>query len=305
MPSNEELHALPGNSQEDLDSIFGTIEDMNKEEEAGKDAKEEEIVEEESAEEVVEEKEEESADEADDKKKDESEEGEQDESEEADEEGEGTEEEESSAEDTVSREEYNRVLQQLNEMSKGVTGFKKDEESKEEEEKEVSVDHKIVEFIKDDEAYEDTFKDRGKFNAFINDVVKTAINVAVTEALKRTPEVVVKQTDSRIEIKRKLDSFFSDNQDFEPIREYVMKVGASVESKHPEWAGNLDKIFEETEKEVRARLNLKKVAQKSVEGKRVADTKNRLRGTQKGKGGSGPKLTALEKEVAETFGYKH
>ncbi len=103
-------------------------------------------------------------------------------------------------------------------------------------------------------------KDSNNFNALLT----TVVNTAVERSLRLMPQIATQLVDQQITLKTVVNDFYTDNKDLVPHKKYVGFVSNEIASQHPDWG--LTQILQETEKEVRNRLRLSRVADNAVPG---------------------------------------
>lgn len=124
------------------------------------------------------------------------------------------------------------------------------EEKKAEEERQRAEQNRVLPFLKDDATFDEVMKSSTNFNALLTAVV----NTAVERTLRIAPQAVTAMIDQRLTLQTAAKEFYEANNDLLPHRRYVGFVTNEVTSAHPDW--DLQKVLEETEKEVRVRLKL-------------------------------------------------
>jgi hypothetical protein len=116
----------------------------------------------------------------------------------------------------------------------------------------------VLNFLKDDDTFDEVMKSSANFNALLTSVVNTAI----AKTVQLLPNITTKYVDTQLETRLAVRDFYTDNSDLLPHRKYVGFVSNEMLAKNPDWS--LEKNLEETEKEVRMRLKLPRVAESSA-----------------------------------------
>jgi hypothetical protein len=118
----------------------------------------------------------------------------------------------------------------------------------------------ILKFLPSDEVFDEVMKDSNNFNALLT----TVVNTAVERSLRLMPQIATQLVDQQITLKTVVNDFYTDNKDLVPHKKYVGFVSNEIAAQHPDWG--LAQILQETEKEVRNRLRLSRVADNAVPG---------------------------------------
>jgi hypothetical protein len=118
----------------------------------------------------------------------------------------------------------------------------------------------ILKFLPSDEVFDEVMKDSNNFNALLT----TVVNTAVERSLRLMPQIATQLVDQQITLKTVVNDFYTDNKDLVPHKKYVGFVSNEIAAQHPDWG--LSQILQETEKEVRNRLRLSRVADNAVPG---------------------------------------
>lgn len=112
----------------------------------------------------------------------------------------------------------------------------------------------VIEFFKTEEEVDKAFGSAAEVNKFMTSLV----NQAVERTLRSVPQLVVSTARQQASLVNAVEKFYDVNQDLVPFKPFVGYVATDLQTKHPDW--DAPKLFEEIEKEVRARLNLKRSA---------------------------------------------
>lgn len=112
----------------------------------------------------------------------------------------------------------------------------------------------VLKFLKDDATFDEVMKSSDNFNALMTSVV----NTAVERSLRLMPTIATQLVDQQMTLSTAVNAFYTDNKDLEQHRKYVGFVANEVTAQHPDWG--LKEVLQETEKEVRSRLKLERVA---------------------------------------------
>lgn len=118
----------------------------------------------------------------------------------------------------------------------------------------------ILKFLPNDETFDEVMKDSNNFNALLT----TVVNTAVERSLRLMPQIATQLVDQQITLKTVVNDFYTDNKDLVPHKKYVGFVSDEIASQHPDWG--IVQILQETEKEVRNRLRLARVADNTAHG---------------------------------------
>jgi hypothetical protein len=177
------------------------------------------------------------------------------------------------------------------------------EEAAEKAQKE-AAGRQILKFLPTEEVFDEAMKNANNFNALLTAVV----NTAVERSLRMIPQVATQLVEQQISLKDIVRSFYDENKDLVEHKKYVGFVSNEVAAQHPDWT--LPKILEETEKEVRSRLRLTRVAQTNIElDSRQIDNTSRTAqvrnpgfvpsggGGRRGSGSGDGNLTPQEKDI--------
>lgn len=127
------------------------------------------------------------------------------------------------------------------------------------------VDAQLVTQEEMDEALESL----PKFNALMNKVSRHAGE----EMFKAMPDVVRNLVEYRVAVGVKTEEFYRDNPDLKGYKPVVSLVGRQLQSEHQDW--DIDKLLEETNKEVRRKLMLGKAEDGPVLRKEAEKTKKK------------------------------
>jgi hypothetical protein len=157
-------------------------------------------------------------------------------------------------------------------------------------------------YFPDDTAFNKALDDPKEFNKILDSVAANAAAKAREETLKTIPAVITPLVQTTIAVNMGVAQFYAKNPDLQEHKEFCGRVTNELLGKHPDWT--LGKLFEETEKEVRRKLGLKRDA----EERDRREVSKRPSFVPKGGGGRGstpaggigqPQLTSLEKEISE------
>ncbi len=112
----------------------------------------------------------------------------------------------------------------------------------------------VFQFVKVDDDIDAVLKSADSFNKFASGLVYKAVE----QALMRLPDVVIPMARSQVAYMTSIQDFYRANPDLYQYKEYCGAVANELASKDPSL--QLTKLLENTEKEVRSRLKLKKAA---------------------------------------------
>lgn len=112
----------------------------------------------------------------------------------------------------------------------------------------------VLTFLKDDETFDEVMKSSVNFNALLTSVV----NTAVAKTVQLIPQISNQYIDTQMTTRLAVRDFYMDNPDLLPHKKYVGFVSNELFAKNPDW--DLEKNFQETEKEVRTRLKVQRSA---------------------------------------------
>ena len=118
-----------------------------------------------------------------------------------------------------------------------------------------------IDFLGSDADLDDITRNVETFNKVLNKVYKAGVESQrgfQEGTLRSIPDIVKSNVIIQATLKKKVDVFYKDNKDLLPFRKAVSTVYEELASKNPDW--DLDKMFIETEKEARSRLELHKKA---------------------------------------------
>ena len=115
-------------------------------------------------------------------------------------------------------------------------------------------------------------ENEGAFNKLLNKIYQRArldgrkeALAAQERTLKAIPEVVKTSVEQQTTLSKKAAMFYVANKDLAQFKGAVASVAQEVSGQHPDWS--VDQVFEETERETRRRLGLKKTAEQKAIGK--------------------------------------
>lgn len=167
---------------------------------------------------------------------------------------------------------------------------------------------RMLNFIKNEEMFDETMKSAENMNALLTMVVQTAV-----EGIQRSiPTLVGNMVNHQVSLRTAVNEFYKEHQDLVPHRSFVGFVANELTAQHPDW--DLEKVLRETNTEARKRLLLKGVA-----GGKVAELNRSIQDAQGGRptqrrqegpafvpGGGGrrgpggdQKMDSLSKEIAD------
>ena len=113
----------------------------------------------------------------------------------------------------------------------------------------------VLQFIKDDNMFDELMSKPDNFNALLTSVV----NVSVERALRLMPQIATTLVEQQMEVKDSIRDFYIDNKDLEPHKKYVGFVANEIAAQHPDYS--LKQLLQEVEKEVRGKLRITRSAQ--------------------------------------------
>jgi len=116
----------------------------------------------------------------------------------------------------------------------------------------------VFKFVEKDEDIDKVLKTPEAFNTFMTGVVVKAVE----GALRKLPEVVIPMARNQVSIMSTIQDFYQSNKDLLQYKEFVGYVANEISAKRPELS--LAELLDESEKEVRTRLKLKKAAEAGV-----------------------------------------
>ncbi len=162
---------------------------------------------------------------------------------------------------SVVREGYERVIQTLERQIAAL----QEKGGKEVEEKTVPVEPTT--WVTSEE-WEQAIQDPGK----MNEILQRVHDKARESLIRDIPNLTTKAVDRQISLQRTIGQFYQDNPDLLEMQQYVGYTANRLQGENPNWP--LEKLLEETEKEVRKTLKLTKKA-KEVENARVEESGKR------------------------------
>ena len=121
--------------------------------------------------------------------------------------------------------------------------------------------YKEIDFLGKEIDLDELTRDPDMLNKILNKVYKMGSDTSRAfqeTTLKNIPDIVKSNVVAQATLKKKVDEFYTDNKDLKPFRKVVAAVYEEVASENPDW--ELNKIFEETERETRKRLELHRKA---------------------------------------------
>lgn len=125
-----------------------------------------------------------------------------------------------------------------------------------------------IDFLGKDIDLDDLTRDSSVFNKMLNKVYKMGVDASrkfQETTLRNIPEIVKSNVVIQATLKKKVNEFYDDNTDLKPFKKVVATVYEELASENPDW--EMGKIFDETEKETRRRLELQKKAKTPGQGK--------------------------------------
>lgn len=118
-----------------------------------------------------------------------------------------------------------------------------------------------IDFLGKDVDLDELTRDSKLFNALLNKVHRTGEESARKfreTTLRGIPDIVKSNISIQSTLKKKVGEFYERNKDLKGFKKVVSAVYEELVAENPDW--NVDKAFEETEKETRNRLELYKKA---------------------------------------------
>ena len=118
-----------------------------------------------------------------------------------------------------------------------------------------------IDFLGKEFNLDDLTRDPNILNKILNKVFKMGSDASRNfqeTTLKNIPDIVKNNVVAQATLKKKVDEFYDANKDLKPFKKAVAAVYEELASENPDW--ELSKIFTETEKETRKRLELQKKA---------------------------------------------
>lgn len=143
-------------------------------------------------------------------------------------------------------------------------------------------------------------RDSKSFNALLNKVHKSGIEAGrklQETTLRGIPDIVKSNVTIQSTLKKKVEEFYKDNEDLMKFKKAVSTVYEELASEHPDW--KIDKIFEETEKESRKRLELYKKSTSTTAPTTKAPKGPRFPKTKSSRERQKPQASSLLNEIDE------
>jgi len=204
----------------------------------------------------------------------------------------------------------NLGLRGFQQESPGEGGDKKgdekggDSKDKASDQEDASDQSKSVEFITADEIDKGALESADSLNVLLNKVANAAALAGeqrgYERAVKDTPALVSKLTESQITARDAARDFLTANPDLEPVRGFVGMVANELQAKNPDW--DLKTLYTKAGEEARKRLLLSKDAAKINEDKGAEENASL---PKRGAGGGGSTrrsdesgLTNLQKDIS-------
>jgi len=153
-----------------------------------------------------------------------------------------------------------------------------------------------VDFVGDLDV-EDILTDKGELNKILNEVRRSSMEIGARlgaeQALRSVPMIVRANVDHFTTMRQGVEKFYKNNPDLEEFKGAVGAVAEQLASENPDWG--IDKLFDETEKAARKKLDLhRKVVRKDA----GSGTKPRFEKVPKTrKAASKPKLEGMQAEI--------
>jgi hypothetical protein len=116
-----------------------------------------------------------------------------------------------------------------------------------------------VDFLGKEVDLDELTRDPDVLNKLLNKVHKMGSETSrkfQETASRNFPDVIRSVIDIQDTLKKKVDKFYTDNKDLQPFNRVVSTVYGELASENPDW--DVSKVFSETEKETRKRLELQK-----------------------------------------------
>ena len=110
-----------------------------------------------------------------------------------------------------------------------------------------------------EQTYDDMMSDHTKMNKVFQDLYDTTVSRAVEDAYKKVPFLVNQMVSQQTQLMNQVNDFYRKNEDLVPYKKFVGFVSNELSSKNPGW--DYGKLLDETEKSVRERIRLQKVAE--------------------------------------------
>lgn len=113
-----------------------------------------------------------------------------------------------------------------------------------------AADVPVLEFVKDDAAFDEALKSHTNFNRLLTGVVYKSIE----STLRSVPAIVTRLADQQITARSAINEFYSNNKDLVPVKGFVGTVAQDMAAKNPTW--KIDDLLANLGKEVRTRLKM-------------------------------------------------
>jgi len=152
----------------------------------------------------------------------------------------------------------------------------------------------VIEFFKTEEEVDKAFGSAQEVNKFMTSLV----NKAVEQTMRVIPQVVVNTARQQASLVNAVEKFCDVGRDLRTFRPFVGYVAAELQTAHPDW--DAPKLFEEIEKEVRKRLNLKRPEPHTGSLPGLGNLPNAPRAPQGG--GTGPAFVGQHSRARGTVG---
>ena len=156
-------------------------------------------------------------------------------------------------------------------------------------------------FLKDGEDLDEIIESKEKFEELLNRVRNQSINDAnqrVENILTSLPKLVIKHVQRQTLITQALDDFYRANEDLIVVKRQVGIIANEITADDPTLT--LKEVFNKAATKTREVLGFKKMAGK-IEKKRIVRKPTFKKQSRRSDRGSGPSLTDLESDVADTL----
>jgi len=142
--------------------------------------------------------------------------------------------------------------------------------------------------VQDSDALDDILSSPDNFNSVMN----TTLQGFGEQLMKAIPGIVQNAVVQQNSMQEMAKQFYTENSDLGGYKKFVSQVSEKLSSEHPDWG--VEKLMDETAKEARMRLNLRKKTQKKNTSKNPGLPKRQSGGTRGRRNTPNPKQSQID-----------